>query len=124
MQIDISTAFEGLGGAVTAIGGIYAALRHLKYSSQNKKNNYRNQILEEGKAEIDKVKEQLEERIRLLEVELKNQKESVSKDFSHLKEVYNQEIRVLGEKIESLRTDLAAQHSNMVALLTKLVDNK
>lgn len=124
MTIDIPTALEGLGGAVTAIGGVYAAVRHMKYSAQNKKDRYRQQILEEGKIEIDKVRDHLEERIGLLEVELKSQKESVSKDFSHLKEVYNQQISVLADKIESLRSDLSDHTKNMVALLTKLVDNK
>jgi hypothetical protein len=37
-------------------------------------------------------------------------------------ELYNAEIKVLGEKIENLRIDLQAQHANLVGLLTRLVD--
>ena len=59
-----------------------------------------------------------------LKLELDTQKENVSRDLGHLREVYNAEIKVLGEKIENLRQDISQQHQALVGLLTKLVDSK
>ena len=65
MQIDISTAFEGLGGAVTAICGIYAAVRRVSKGYKSRKEAYRQGILDQAKSEMDKVKEELENKIQV-----------------------------------------------------------
>jgi hypothetical protein len=124
MVIDISTVFEGAGGAITACGGLWAGYRHIRYSMQAKKDKYRQDIIDQAKEEMAKIKVGLENRIKVVEIELQTQKESVSKDLSHLKDSYTSEVKILGQRIEELRQDLVSQHSSLVALLTKLVDSK
>lgn len=115
---------EGAAGAVTAFGGLYAGARHLIVGHKRKKEEYRQSILNKANEEMAKIKTELEEKIKGLENELANQKENIYKDLGHLKEIYNAEIRTLGDKIDSLRSDLQDQHQSMVALLTKLVDSR
>lgn len=122
MVIQISTAFEGAGGAVTALSGIYAIVRKVISNSKNKKKAYREALLLEAKQEAEKIIRELSEKIEKLENEFELQKFNISKDLEHFRETYNNELRVLGEKIENLRKDLSDQHQGLVALLTKLVD--
>jgi hypothetical protein len=124
MVVDISTLFEGAGGAITAVGGLWAGWRHIRYSLQAKKDKYRQDIIDQAKEEMTKIKVVLENKIKVVEIELQTQKESVSKDLSHLKEGYSSEVKILGQRIEELRQDLAVQHGSLVALLTRLVDPK
>ena len=124
MTVDLSTAVGILAGAVTAFGGLYTGARALMAASRRRKAEYRQGILDEAHIELSRVEVSMQEQVRVLTVELQNQKESISRDMDHMKEVYSSELKVLGEKIENLRQDLAAQHSGMVALLTKLVDSR
>lgn len=124
MVVDLNIMLEAGAASVTAIGGIYGVARRIVTSSKRKKELYRQEILDRAKEEADRIREALEDKIRTLEIEFENQKQSVEKDFEHFKEVHGAEVRVLGEKIESLRADLAAQHSSLVALLTKLVSDR
>jgi polyhydroxyalkanoate synthesis regulator phasin len=124
MVIDLVMASEVLGGAATTLGAAYTAFRHVKYSLQSKKDKYRQDIIAEAKEEMAKVEAKMSVRINNLEAELSNQKDNMVRDLGHMKEVYNAEIKVLGEKIDSLRSDLQDQHQSMVNLLTRLVNSK
>lgn len=123
-MIDWNSAIGISAGSIAIFGGIYTAARHLHFSSKVKKEMYREEILARAKEEADRVKKELESRIRELEEEFKNQKEDMSRDMGHLKQTFNGEIKSLGEKIENLREDLSAQHSALIGLLTRLVDIK
>lgn len=122
MTIDLALACEGLGGAVTAVGGLYAFGKRLIANSKRKKEEHKQAILEQAKEEAQKIVNSLEDKVKKLEVEFRAQEMSISKDLSHFKETYNNELKVLGEKIESLRQDISQQHQALVGLLTKLVD--
>ena len=119
--MDLNTAAGIAAGIVTVGTGIYSGIRHYTLSRAIKKDRERKLILDQAKAELDKVEAELSNKIKDLEIELALAKEKVSQDFIHLKEVYNAEISNLGDKIESLRSDLQAQHSQMIELLTRLV---
>ncbi len=118
------TTIESIGGAVTALSGIYATVRHFSLSFKIKKEQERKAILDKATEELTKVKTELEDKIKVLEIELQNQKQNMSRDISHMKEIYNTEIKTLANKIDELKKDLADQHSSMVALLTKLVNSR
>lgn len=122
MQIDIITAGEGIGGLVTAITGIYAFFKVLVKSHKAKKELHRKSILKEAKEEAQKIVNLLEDKVKKLEVELRAQEMSISKDLDHFKQTYSNELKNLGEKIEMLRADVAQANSSIVGLLTKLVD--
>lgn len=122
MNIDFPTILEASAGAITAVGGLWSAWRHIRYGMQAKKDRERQEILDKANEELFKVKVELEIKIKHLQEEFETHKESLGKDMDHMREIYNAEIRSLGEKIESLREDLGQQHSQMVALLTNLVN--
>jgi hypothetical protein len=123
-MIDPNTAVEAAIASVTACGGLWTGIRHISTRSKRKREELRQEILKEAKQEADKVKSQLEAKISALDNEFKIQKTSVSKDFETFKQIHNSEIKVLGEKIESLRQDIADQHQALVQLLTRLVDSR
>jgi hypothetical protein len=121
MTIDVYTACEAIGGAATAIGGVYTACHKLMARSKKKKEAYRQALLKEAKEEAEKIKDDLESKINRLKVDFETQKSNISKDLEFFKQTHNSQINVLGEKIETLRSDLASQHSALLTLLTKLV---
>jgi len=124
MQIDLNVSLEVAAGVVTAIGTIYPVFQHLRSKKLKNKENYRKEILDQAKIEMTKIEKSLDDKIKNLEIEFQAQKLNVFKDFTYFKETHNSEMKALGEKIENLRTDLNTQHSNLVALLTKLVNNR
>ena len=79
-------------------------------------------ILEEAKQFDKEIKEKLEARIDLLETQLHNLEENVSKDINHIKETQASEIKNLASKIDELREELRTGHSSLIQLLTRLVD--
>jgi len=123
-MMDITTACEAIGGAATAIGSTWAAIKHMQYGRKFKKEKERQEILDKASEEMAKIEAKLSIKINQLEVELATQKENVSRDFSYVKETYNNEIKGLGEKIEDLREQLNTHHSQLIGFLTKLIDNK
>ena len=122
MIIDIGTACEGLGGAVTAVGGLYAIVKRLMANSKRKKEEHKEVILNIAKEEAERIVGLLEDKVKKLELEVEIQKNNISKDLTHLRETYDNELKSLGEKIELLRADVAQANSSIVGLLTKLVN--
>ncbi len=122
MVIDIGMAGEAVGGAVTAIGGIYAIVKRLMTNSKRKKEDYRNSILKEAKQEVNKLEKELEEKIKKVNFEVQDLRDCISKDIINLKENHAVELKNLSEKIELLREELKSQSSGILILLTKLVD--
>jgi chromosome segregation ATPase len=122
MNIDILTVLEASGGIISGAGSLWVGWRHIRYSAQAKKDRERQDILDKANEELGRVKRELESKIGSLKQEFENHKSNLVKDLDFMRSTYNAEIKVLGEKIESLREDLGQQHSQMVALLTKLVN--
>jgi hypothetical protein len=121
-MLDVNTTMEAAGTLIAAVAGAYTTIQHVRSRMQKKKEKYRQDLLDEAKEESRKFKEELEIKIKALEVEFQAQKVSVSKDLEFFKASHNAEIKVLGEKIEALRSDISMQHQSLVNLLTKLVD--
>lgn len=122
MNFDIVTISEAAAGAITAISGLYAAARHLRYNIQAKKDKERQAILAIAEEQINKIAFEFEEKIKNIKNDLENHKVNVSKDFGFLKETYSSEVKNLGEKIEIIRDQLSQQHGQLVALLTRMID--
>lgn len=126
--------FLSLAGVVTAIGGAYLTVRKIQKDANASKKEDADEILRKAKEEIEKTKiailsernliqKEFEGRLGELEQDLATHRASVEKDFAHVRETYNGEIRNLGQKIEDLRSELRNQHTQMVSLLTKMIDN-
>lgn len=123
-MMDLTTATGITAAVVTAVGGIYTSYRHVTLGMAIKREKYKEDILNQAKGEMSRIEDKFEEKIKKIEIELESQKLSVSKDLGHMREIYNAEIKTLGEKIDDLRSDLQDQHQSMVALLTRLVNSK
>jgi predicted RNase H-like nuclease (RuvC/YqgF family) len=122
MIVDPSTLLGTSAGAITALGGLYTAFRHVRYGIQAKKDRERQAILDEANEQLVKIEARLELKIRNLQEEIESNKQNIDKDLSHMRQMYDGELKNLGNKIDELRRDLSDQHSSMVALLTRLVD--
>lgn len=110
-------------------------VRKLNRDFKKERDLERAKILQEAKEAAAKVKQDLISQREIahqelihkyanLETRLDNLEESVAKDFAHVRETYNGEIRNLGDKIEDLRTELRDQHGQLVQLLSKMIDNR
>ena len=119
--------------AISTISGTYLKLRKISKDRQKQLELERAIILQEAKENSNKHKLALEAKIELLEndfnskVEALSQKinnveESINKDLTHIKESYANEVRFLGSKIEELRDEMRVQMSQVVQLVSKLID--
>jgi hypothetical protein len=68
--------------------------------------------------------ELLKHKIDSIESHMIKIEESVSKEIEYVKEAYKGEIKNLGEKIENLREEVRNQHTQLIGLLTKLIQEK
>lgn len=112
-----------LAGIVTAVGGAWLTVRKIQKDKEQQKEAFKASILAEAEESLKLKETALQAKIEAAEGRLDNLKESVEKDLAHLRETYNGEIKNLAVKIEDLRSDLRNQHTQMVSLLTKMIDN-
>lgn len=112
-----------LAAVVTITSLIYTWQRIFKTAKRDR-DEHAARILQSAKEDDNLLKAKLEARIEKIDAQVKNLELNVNKDINHLKETYSAEIKVLGEKIETLRDELRNQHSQMVTLLSKLIDAK
>ena len=112
-----------LAGVVTAIGGAWLTVRKISKDAQAQKKEHAEEILKIAREELTAKETALQARLNALDTRIDTLESSVDKDLQHLRETYNGEIRNLGQKIEDLRSELRNQHTQMVSLLTKMIEN-
>lgn len=119
-----------VAGAISAIGGSWLTVRKIQKDADASREKSEGAILAKSQAQVDKamaerklIQKEFEGRLSEIEQDLAAHKAAVEKDFAHVRETYNGEIRNLGQKIEDLRSELRNQHTQMVTLLTKMIDN-
>lgn len=113
-----------LASSVTVLGGAYLTVRKIQSDLKKEREEERAKVLQEAKEEINLVKVRLETQVEALKNEVDNFKDNVDKDFSHMRETYNGEIRFLGQKIEELRSEVRNQHGQLVQLLSRMIENR
>lgn len=136
--MDVGITFSSLiilSGAITTIGGAWLTVRKLSKDFRKERDLEAAKILQDAKEAVGKLKaafeskrevtiQEINSKFNALEVRLENLEDSVAKDFAHVRETYNGEIRNLGDKIEDLRSELRSQHGQLVTLLGKMIDNR
>lgn len=110
-------------GVLVTLGSLYLTVRKIQKDGEKAKKEQAAEILQSAKEEIALKEKDLELKITSAESRIEALEKSVEKDLQHLRETYNGEIRNLGAKIEELRSELRNQHTQMVALLTKMIGN-
>lgn len=110
-------------GVLITLGTLYMTVRKIQKDAEKSKKEQAAEILQQAKEEIALKEKDLAAKLAALDTRIETLESSVEKDLQHLRETYNGEIRNLGQKIEDLRSELRNQHTQMVSLLTKMIDN-
>jgi uncharacterized membrane protein len=118
------TAISAGLAALVTISGLILSWQKIVKNAKKEREEQAAKILQAAKEEDALLKAKLEARVEKIDLQLKTLELNVNKDIGHLKETYAAEIKVLGEKIEALRDELRDQHSQMVTLLSKLIETK
>jgi Na+-translocating ferredoxin:NAD+ oxidoreductase RnfG subunit len=123
MIADMQTLLP-VAGSITVVGTAWLTVRKIAKDAAKSKKELIAEILHAAKEEDALQKAKMESKMEALTVKLASLELSVNKDVGHLKETYSNEIKNLGEKIESLREELRSRFDGTVALLTKLIEKK
>lgn len=121
--IDLTT-IGSIAAAFTAIGGAWLTLRRINRYSDKQKKDQRESVLKEAKEYDLQLRMKIDNKIHDLEIQLEVMRETHEKDLTHLRETYNGEIKFLGQKIESLREEVRLQHTQLVQLLSKMIERQ
>ena len=111
-----------LGVVITTLGGAWLTVRKVVRDAEKQKKHYAAEILQSAKEADQALKVRLENKVHELETQLKSLRENVDKDITHLREYHSSELKFLGQKIEALREEVHSQHSQLVQLLTRMID--
>lgn len=120
-NIDFQLILYIAGGIVT-LGGAYLTIKKIINSNKSEKKAQYNEVLKAAREEFELKEQKLLLKIQFVEERIDNLEKDVTKDINHLKESYSNEIKSLGEKIENLREELRVQHSNLLNLISKLIE--
>lgn len=121
--MDMTVSME-VGSVIASIVGAWVGLWKIGKDIRKERDEEAARVLQAAKESDARVMGELNGKISLLEADFENFKHEVEKDFLHIKETYSNEIKNLGDKIEILRDELRQQHTNLLALLTKLTNNQ
>jgi chromosome segregation ATPase len=111
-------------GAIVTLGTALHIVQKIVRNWRKAKEESSAKILQAAKEEISLAKMKLEARIKDVESDLENLRISLSKDLEHAKEQYSIELKNLGEKIEETRKELRYHHTQILQLLTKMVEDR
>ncbi len=123
MEFNDISAMLPAAGVIITLGSAYLTIRKIQKDAEKTKKEQAAEILQKAKEEMALKSKDMEAKILSAEDRIDALEKSVEKDLAHLRETYNGEIRNLGQKIEDLRSELRGQHTQMVTLLTKMIDN-
>lgn len=127
----------GIFGAIlvlgSVVGGFFKVSSMIKAEVTSKYDGILQAAAEKGNTEKEKLKNDLEGQIKEVKTDLDSQIKAVHEKIAHnrrtneieikyLQDLHETEIKSLGDKIEQLRDQLNDQHSQLVSLLSKLID--
>lgn len=123
MEFTELNAMLPTAGVIITLGTAWMTVRKIAKDAEKTKKEHAAEILQQAKEEIAAKERELQAKIEAAEFRIESLEKSVEKDLQHLRETYNGEIRNLATKIEDLRSELRNQHTQMVSLLTKMIDS-
>lgn len=100
-----------VAGSIAVIATAYLKVRKIVHERKKQKEVEKAIILQEAKEIALKYKRELETKIELLQ-----------RDLDHVKETHSSEIKFVGERIQELRDEVRTQLSQIVMLVSKLID--
>lgn len=111
-----------VASTISVLGGAYLTVKKIARDAEKSKEHQAASILQSAREEDTLIKTKLEARIELIKVELANVKYNIDKDLSHIRDSHSKDIENLGKKIEDLREEFRNANSQLVELLTKIVN--
>lgn len=134
--MDIGTsgnfAMFGWAGAVLTVAYHFYQIKH---AIKAEREEFKAEVIQEAKQGDLELKNALEARREVLYNELESKidalsaklhvlETSVDKEFGHMRDAFNGELKNLSGKLEDLRTELRGQHGQLVGLLGKMIDRQ
>jgi hypothetical protein len=127
------SSIVAIAGALGVISGAYIKIRKIFADREKHQHLQRALILQEAKEADAQLKagiearrevlyQEITSRIKAVETRIDNVEEAVNKEISHIRDSYNSEIRFLGSKIEELKDEVRTSLSQVVILVSKLID--
>jgi peptidoglycan hydrolase CwlO-like protein len=111
-------------GFLVAVATIIVTVQKILKNVRKSRDEDSAKILQAAKEEISSARSKLEGRIKALEGDLDNLKESMSRDLEHVKETHQSELENVSGKIQEIRQELRDQHIQIIQLLTSLIDSR
>ena len=105
------------------IGSVVWTFTRLKKNFQDEIDAKTKNAIKLAEAAVDSKVQGVENQLEALKRDLENLETSVQKEISFVKATYNSEIKNLSDKIEHMRDELRSQHTNLLTLISKLVDS-
>jgi len=121
--VDFSSIMT-VAGSIVTLGTCVITIQKILKNIKKDREEHNAKILQAAKEEVSAARSKLEGRIRALEADLDNLKDTVSRDLEHVKETHSSELKNVSEKIKEIRQELRDQHSQILQLLTTLIDNR
>ena len=122
--MDITALTGPVFSIIAGIGGAWLTFAKLKKMHTDEINTKISESANDHekalRSEINLVGAKLE----LVKKDVQNLEDSMNKEIAYVKEAYKGEIKNLGEKIESLRSQVQEHHNQLIGLLTKLIQEK
>lgn len=135
MEFISTSAIIATCSAFASVGSAWLVFRKIQKDYRKEHETQEAKVLQAAKEADSKLKSDLETKRQLLEKEFQSKVEalrqeidnfmvSIEKDLEFIKEKQAGEIKMLGEKIEDLRTELRTQHGQLIQMLTEMIKNK
>jgi hypothetical protein len=122
--MDINSLIAPLFSIVAGIGGAWLTFAQLKKHYTDEFDAKIAEMGDDCQKSIEAEVKVLNSKLELINKDAENMEMVLTKEIAYVKEAYKGEIKNLGEKIESLRSQVQEQHNQLIGLLTKLVQDK
>jgi len=110
-------------GSLSGILAPLAIVQRLLKNHKKDKDFETAKLIHMVKEEVSQVDKRLTREVLALEEAMEIMRSGFAKDLEHTKESHETKLESLSEKIEQLREEVRSQHSQLIALLTKLISN-
>lgn len=108
--------------ALGSIASVFISAQKIINDIKKQKEEENEKLLKRAMDEIENQKEMIDLKIDVCFEEVDALKQLVEKDMENLKNIYSNEIKNLSEKVRELREEVKSQNTQIITLLTKMLD--
>lgn len=115
------TIIGGVVAALSVVLGLLATIIKITRDIRKEREEENAKTLQQAKDFILIEVQNIKSEIINLENIIKNTEKSIDRDIEHVRETYNSEIKNLSDKVEQLREQITKSHSELISLISKMV---